>query len=65
MAQDAQKKVLFCFPGTNPARRIQGFFSIFGKGPWGPFVWEFYRCLTTNWEKQFNENVSNFLQKGV
>ena len=39
------------------------FFSIFGKGPWGPLVWEFYRCLTTNWEKKSNENVSNFLQR--
>ena len=38
------------------------FFSIFGKGPWSPLVWEFYRCLTTNWEKKSNENVSNFLQ---
>ena len=27
------------------------FFSIFGKGPMGPLVWELYRCLATNWEK--------------
>ena len=51
---------IFSSPGQSPERAIilppvsaaaaRDFFSIFGKGPKGPLVWEFYRCLTTNWE---------------
>ena len=39
------------------------FLAILGRGPRALRGWEFHKCLATNWEKQSNDNVSNFLQR--
>ena len=44
-------------------RHIRDLSSIFGKGPEGPLLWEFYLCLATNWGNSKIVEFSNFPQR--